>query len=149
MKKNTIYTVIATCMLLFGLMLSSCSKNEDESAGLRKVRYEASGDVGVPVSVQFTPTMETPGYQDFEYEEYAEVSTLPWKKEVLHHSTVHGGFSALVEDGMPGRRITLKIFANEELLGTHEALVGPEGYVSLFMNYFTDGSVQKGGPYYD
>src|SRR5690606_33309111 len=102
MKRNVIYYTIVFGMLLFGFGMSSCSKDEGPSGELRKVRYEAVGNIGVSTEFQFTPTMEKPGYQDFDYDEYTEVSTLPWKKEVFHHPTQEGGFSTTIEDAIPG-----------------------------------------------
>ena len=148
MKRNLIYYAIVFSMVLFGFGLSSCSKDEGPSGELRKVRYEAVGNIGVSTEFQFTPTMEKPGPMDFEYNEYTEVSTLPWQKEVFHHPSQEGGFSTSVKDAIPGSHITFRIYVNDELLGEHTAVVGPKGDVHLFMNYFKDGTVQKGGPTY-
>ena len=148
-KKNLYSTLILSFVMLFSIGLSSCSKNEDTSNGLRKVRYEAVGNATGTITFQFTPTMENPGYQDFEYDEYSEIAPLPWKKEVLHHPTQEGGFSASIEDAVPGQKITISIYVHNELWGSHDGIVGPDGNVHLFMNYFKDGEVERGGPVYD
>ena len=87
---------------LISLTLIGCSKSDNTEDQPRKVKYEIIGEVQSLVSIQFTPDVKYPGQDDYDYEDYAIETTLPWNKTVYHHPLTHGGLSFLAHDAIPG-----------------------------------------------
>lgn len=140
--KTNIFSYAQTILFLLCVFvgLSSCSK-DDEDSSYRNIRYEVTGDVSTPVSIQYTPTVEAPN-EDFDSDDYQEVSMLPWQKEVRHHHLVQGAScSASIGGGIIGEQVTIRIFRENELVATHEGAVNTDGYLSILVNYYIDGTV--------
>lgn len=135
MKRNQLF--LAVIALFAVVLLNACSKNEGK--GLRKLTYKVSGDVTVPVTVQYTPTITDPNETDFSDYNYEEtITSLPWEKTVsLHQYASGGGLSVSVEDAVPGTSLTLKIFEGSEEKATKTVVVNENGWIDNgLLNYY-------------
>ena len=135
MKRNQLF--LAVIALFAVVLLNACSKNEGR--GLRKLTYKVSGDVTVPVTVQYTPTITDPNETDFSDYNYEEtITSLPWEKTVsLHQYASGGGLSVSVEDAVPGTSLTLKIFEGSEEKATKTVVVNENGWIDNgLLNYY-------------
>ncbi|WP_353133111.1 hypothetical protein [Pseudopedobacter sp.] len=135
MKRNQLF--LAVIALFAVVLLNACSKNEGK--GLRKLTYKVSGDVTVPVTVQYTPTITDPNETDFSDYNYEEtITSLPWEKTVsLHQYASGGGLSVSVEDAVPGTSLTLKIFEGSEEKATKTVVVNGNGWIDNgLLNYY-------------
>ncbi|GEM_PF-628206 len=135
MKRNQLF--LAVIALFAVVLLNACSKNEGK--GLRKLTYKVSGNVMVPVTVQYTPTITDPNETDFSDYNYEEtITSLPWEKTVsLHQYASGGGLSVSVEDAVPGTSLTLKIFEGSEEKATKTVVVNENGWIDNgLLNYY-------------
>ena len=135
MKRNQLF--LAVIALFAVVLLNACSKNEGK--GLRKLTYKVSGDVTVPVTVQYTPTITDPNETDFSDYNYEEtITSLPWEKTVsLHQYASGGGLSVSVEDAIPGTSLILKIFEGSEEKATKTVVVNENGWIDNgLLNYY-------------
>lgn len=135
MKSN--YLFLAVIALFTVVLLNACSKSEGK--GLRKLTYKVSGNVTVPITVQYTPTITDPNETDFSDYNYEETITgLPWEKTVsLHQYVSGGGLSVSVEDAVPGTSLTLKIFEGNEEKATKTVVVNANGWIDDgLLNYY-------------
>ena len=135
MKRD--YLFLAVIVLFAVTLLNSCSKSEDK--GLRKLTYKVSGNIRMPITVQYTPTITDPNDTDFSDYDYEEtIASLPWKKTVSLHQYVSGGsLSISVEDPVPGTSLTLKIFEGSEEKATKTVIVNENGWIDDgLLNYY-------------
>ncbi|VTQ00253.1 hypothetical protein [Sphingobacterium daejeonense] len=58
-------------------LFTACSKDENGNPKDHNVRYEITGNITVPVTIQYTPTVDENG--DFD-DDYEVTTNLPWKK---------------------------------------------------------------------
>jgi len=133
-------SVLFFCVLFFSFLWTSCSKDGEGSLNT-KITYEITGNITVPVEIQYTPT--TLDYTTPNEEEYQETATLPWKKEVELLPNVGGvGCSVSVDNAVPNQTVTLKIFREGKEVATTTDVVDADGYLSCLLNYYMDGKMQ-------
>lgn len=141
MKLNSLklfrFVFLALCIPFLWI---SCNKNAENSLNT-KITYEITGDINVPVNIQYTPTILD--YTSIDDEEYEETATLPWKKEVELISNVAGvGCSISVDNAVPSQKATIKIFREGKEVASHTDVVDANGYMSCLLNYYMDGKTQ-------
>src|SRR5690606_34358376 len=137
MKKNHLFLAV---IVLFAVFLNACSKNEGKA--LHQLTYKVSGNVTVPITVQYTPTITDPNETDFSDYIYEEtITSLPWEKTVsLHEYASGGGLSVSVGDAVPGTSLTLKIFEGSEEKATKTVIVNENGWINDgLLNYYFPG----------
>lgn len=121
-----------TILLVFSLVFIGCSKDGTEN----QFTYEVTGDVEVPITIKFTPsiTKAIPDQEDLE--NYEEISTLPWKKTVSMHPNVMGiGCIANAKDLPPGKFINVKIYKGTKVVADFTGETDQYEEILVSVNY--------------
>ena len=130
--------LITCCLFIAAALFSSCSK-EGTNPSTFTYTYKLTGPAATIVQVQYTPTMTDPNMTEVPDDvEYEEQVTPPWEKTVTLHKNIAGaGFSASVDNGVPGAKYTIAILGkNGNTLKTGDFVVDANGDGGLLLNYY-------------
>ncbi len=126
------------------LMLVTMGCSSEEGPRGEEFTYEVTGDVGKEVQIQFTPDIIYQGNQLIESEEYEVTAALPWRKTVRLDDLVQGAACSMsVDEGIPGRPVTIKIFRGDVQVAEHTGTTDGDGDLVMLVNYYKDGTVVK------
>lgn len=118
--------------------LGSCSKEGNTEPSF-EYTYKLTGPGTTKLLVQYTPTMTDPNMTEVPDDlEYEEEVTPPWQKTVRLHKNISGaGFSASVNDGVPGASYTISILDKDaNVLKTTSFALDEYGYGVALLNYY-------------
>lgn len=114
-------------------LFTACSKDENGNPNGHNVRYEVTGNITVPVTIQYTPTVDENG--DFD-DDYEVTTNLPWEKDVVIAYNASGaGCNVSADDASPGQQVTVKIFEEGKEVINHKSVVDAEGNLQISLNH--------------